>query len=50
MELAATLEKSVNGTSLVLLFKIGRAVLLFPGDAQWGTWDEITRDERRRGC
>lgn len=48
MELAATLEKSVNGTSLVLLFKLGRAVLLFPGDAQWGTWNEILRDERWR--
>jgi len=48
MELAATLEKSVNGTSLVLLFKIGRALLLFPGDAQWGTWNDILSDERKR--
>lgn len=43
-ELAATLEKSVNGTSLVLVFEIGRAVLLFPGDAQWGTWNEILQN------
>lgn len=32
------LEKAVNGTSLMLLFKIGSSYLLFPGDAQWGTW------------
>jgi len=44
-ELAAALEKSVNGTSLVLLFRVGRAVLLFPGDAQWGTWHEILKNE-----
>jgi beta-lactamase superfamily II metal-dependent hydrolase len=44
-ELAAALEKSVNGTSLVLLFKMGEAALLFPGDAQWGTWNEILQDE-----
>jgi len=37
-ELAVQLEKSVNGTSLVLVFEIGRACLLFSGDAQWGTW------------
>jgi hypothetical protein len=44
-ELAAALESSVNGTSLVLLFKFGQAVLLFPGDAQWGTWNEILSDD-----
>jgi len=48
MELAATLEKSINGTSLVLIFRVGKAVLLFPGDAQWGTWNEILEDERTR--
>jgi beta-lactamase superfamily II metal-dependent hydrolase len=37
-DLAAKLEKAVNGTSLMLVFSIGRARLLFPGDAQWGTW------------
>jgi hypothetical protein len=26
---------------LVLLFHVGDAWLLFPGDAQWGTWNEI---------
>lgn len=37
-DLAVALEAAVNGTSLVLAFEIGRAVLLFTGDAQWGTW------------
>jgi beta-lactamase superfamily II metal-dependent hydrolase len=37
-DLATKLEKAVNGTSLLLMFVIGRAHLLFPGDAQWGTW------------
>ena len=36
--LAVSLDSAVNGTSLMLVFRIGRAHLLFPGDAQWGTW------------
>lgn len=35
---AAALDGALNGTSLMLLFHIGKACLLFPGDAQWGTW------------
>ncbi len=38
-ELAATLDKALNGTSLMLVFQIDGATLLFPGDAQWGTWN-----------
>lgn len=37
-DLAASLEDAVNGTSLVLALELGSAVLLFSGDAQWGTW------------
>lgn len=37
-DLAASLEDAVNGTSLVLALELGSAVLLFTGDAQWGTW------------
>ena len=36
--LAAALDKAVNGTSLMLMLKIASEWLLFPGDAQWGTW------------
>lgn len=39
--ITVALEKAVNGTSLVLAFEIDDAVLFFPGDAQWGTWDKI---------
>ena len=40
LELAAlaALDKAVNGTSLMIVLKIGQTHLLFPGDAQWGTW------------
>lgn len=41
---AAALEQAVNGTSLMLLFEIGDLLLLFPGDAQWGTWDMVLKD------
>jgi beta-lactamase superfamily II metal-dependent hydrolase len=40
------LEQAVNGTSLVLAFEIGEAVLFFPGDAQWGTWNAILSKKR----
>jgi hypothetical protein len=36
--MAATIDSAVNGTSLLLLLEIGKAKLLLPGDAQWGTW------------
>ncbi len=41
---AASIEQAVNGTSLMLVFELGRAVLLFPGDAQWGTWHRALED------
>jgi beta-lactamase superfamily II metal-dependent hydrolase len=43
-DLVTKLEKSVNGTSLLLMFVIGKAHLLFPGDAQWGTWKAALED------
>lgn len=45
---AVALEQAVNGTSLMLMFEIGRAFLLFPGDAQWGTWDAVLKDPDSR--
>jgi beta-lactamase superfamily II metal-dependent hydrolase len=44
---AVALEAAVNNTSLMLVFEIGQAVLLFPGDAQWGTW-KLNLDDPRR--
>lgn len=33
-----SLDSAVNATSLMLVFQIDHTCLLFPGDAQWGTW------------
>ncbi|HKR65898.1 MAG TPA: hypothetical protein VJZ00_19360 [Thermoanaerobaculia bacterium] len=41
---AVQIDKAVNGTSLMLMFEVGRAHLLFPGDAQWGTWQNAMAD------
>ncbi|MEA2685497.1 MAG: hypothetical protein QOE93_692 [Actinomycetota bacterium] len=43
--LAMSVDKALNGTSLVLLFEIGDQFLLFPGDAQWGTWQAMLADK-----
>jgi hypothetical protein len=48
LALAVSLERAVSGTSLVLAFEVGDAVLLFPGDAQWGTWLGILDDDAAR--
>jgi beta-lactamase superfamily II metal-dependent hydrolase len=47
-QIAVALEKAVNGTSLMLAFELGDALLLFPGDAQWGTWNDVLQNERWR--
>jgi hypothetical protein len=44
MALAIRLENAVNGTSLMMMFRFGSAYLLFPGDAQWGTWQLVLAD------
>ncbi len=41
LELVYRLDGAINGTSLVLLIEVGETKLLFPGDAQWGTWDAM---------
>jgi beta-lactamase superfamily II metal-dependent hydrolase len=48
LQLAVQLEKAVNGTSLVLVFEVGQVCLLFPGDAQWGTWRAALADPEWR--
>jgi hypothetical protein len=48
LAVARGLEASVNGTSLMLMFQIGRAHLLFTGDAQWGTWNAAIQDSEWR--
>ncbi len=36
---------SLNNTSIVLVFEIAGRFLMFPGDAQWGPWQEIMADQ-----
>lgn len=45
---AAALDGAVNGTSLMLVLQVGKTYLLFPGDAQWGTWRVAMSDPDRR--
>ena len=45
---AVAIDKAVNGTSLMLMFEFGDAYLLFPGDAQWGTWHAALDDPEHR--
>lgn len=35
---ALALDRVLNNTSLVVAFRFGGELLLFPGDAQWGNW------------
>ncbi len=44
---AAKLDWSVNNTSLMLMFEIGKHYLLFPGDAQWGNWGQALNSDWR---
>ncbi len=41
LAIAAQLDGVINGTSLMLVFQVGKATLLFPGDAQWGSWQTV---------
>jgi beta-lactamase superfamily II metal-dependent hydrolase len=47
-DVAAALDSAVNGTSLMLMLRFGQAYLLFPGDAQWGTWRAALDDPEWR--
>ena len=48
LAVAVSLDKAVNGTSLMLVFEFRGTCLLFPGDAQWGTWDRALCDPGHR--
>src|SRR5205823_3539732 len=45
---AVALDAAVNGTSLMLVFQVRNTHLLFPGDAQWGTWRVVLDDPEWR--
>jgi hypothetical protein len=44
LAVAVALDKAVNGTSLMLMLEVASTYLLFPGDAQWGTWTSAIAD------
>jgi beta-lactamase superfamily II metal-dependent hydrolase len=48
LSVATSLDKAVNGTSLMLVLKIGAKHLLFPGDSQWGTWQSVLKNPDTR--
>jgi beta-lactamase superfamily II metal-dependent hydrolase len=45
---ASALDDAINGTSLVLAFGVCGHVLLFGGDAEYGTWSELLSDRSAR--
>ncbi|MFG1379139.1 hypothetical protein [Xanthobacter autotrophicus] len=44
--LAAALDKAINNTSLVIVIEVAGQFMLFPGDAQWGSWQAIMADSK----
>jgi len=45
---AEKVDGMINSTSLVLILDIGKARLLLPGDAEWGTWSRILENDEAR--
>lgn len=46
--IAAQLHSASNDSSLLLVLEMGRAVLLFAGDAEWRSWRAVLADEKAR--
>jgi hypothetical protein len=38
LQIVRTVDRALNNTSVILLFRVGRTSLLFPGDAQIENW------------
>jgi beta-lactamase superfamily II metal-dependent hydrolase len=45
---ASILERSVNNTSVFFVLDVSGTRLLFPGDAQYGAWEHVLNDPRKR--
>jgi hypothetical protein len=45
LQIVRMLDKAMNNTSVILLFKIGESLLLFPGDAQKENWSYALSDK-----
>jgi beta-lactamase superfamily II metal-dependent hydrolase len=48
LAVAVALDKAVNGTSLMIILEVAGTYLLFPGDAQWGSWSIVLQDAEWR--
>ena len=46
LQFVTTLDRHINNTSVVLLFEFGGFRMLFPGDAEVASWQEIVKDEK----
>lgn len=47
-DFAAAIDNAVNNTSLMMMIEVGNQFLLFPGDAQWGTWNVVLQESKLR--
>lgn len=45
---AEKVDDMINSTSLVLVIEFGKARMLLPGDAEWGTWKRILQNSDAR--
>ncbi|MFI6829952.1 MBL fold metallo-hydrolase [Kribbella sp. NPDC050241] len=45
---ASILERAVNNTSLFLVLDVAGTHFLFPGDAQYGAWQHVLNDPRKK--
>ena len=44
-QIVRALDRALNNTSIILLFEIGEKMLLFPGDAQLESWENVLSDQ-----
>lgn len=48
LQIVRMLDKAMNNTSVILLLRVGKASLLFPGDAQIENWQYALDDAKNR--
>jgi hypothetical protein len=48
LQIVRMLDKAMNNTSIILLMRVGKASLLFPGDAQIENWQYALDDKNNR--
>jgi beta-lactamase superfamily II metal-dependent hydrolase len=48
LELVRSVDKSINNTSIIMLFEVGPKKLLFSGDAQIENWEYVLKEAKDR--